>query len=54
MAESKERTGNQLGKRYRCETCGTELLCLSRGDGTFECHGAAMTVVEVKSLPSSD
>jgi hypothetical protein len=54
MTESTEQLGNQLGKRYRCEKCGTELLCLTRGDGTFECHGVAMAVVEVKSLPSSD
>ena len=54
MSESTATPGNQLGKRYRCEQCGTELLCLARGDGTFECHGVPMTVAEVKSLPSSD
>jgi hypothetical protein len=45
---------NQLGKRYRCDQCGTEIMCLKRGDGRFVCHGIKMTVIEVEALPSSD
>jgi hypothetical protein len=45
---------NQLGKRYECPTCGTELLCTRRGAGRFECHGAPMQVKSVQPLPSSD
>jgi hypothetical protein len=45
---------NQLGKRYRCETCETEVLCMKRGDGRFECHGKPMAVVELAELPASD
>lgn len=46
--------GNKLGKRYRCATCGTEILCVRPGAGTFECHGAAMDVIQLAALPSSD
>jgi hypothetical protein len=28
---------NQLGKRYQCETCGTEVLCSKAGDGSVMC-----------------
>jgi hypothetical protein len=46
--------GNKLGKRYRCETCGTEILCLRPGSGTFHCHGAPMAIIQLAALPSSD
>jgi DNA-directed RNA polymerase subunit RPC12/RpoP len=45
---------NQLGKRYRCEECGSEVMCMKRGDGHFECHGTPMKVVELEALPASD
>jgi hypothetical protein len=45
---------NQLGKRYRCATCGTELICMKRGAGRFSCHGEAMAVVVLEELPASD
>ena len=45
---------NQLGKRYRCETCGTEVLCTKAGDGAIICCEKEMTVVEPRPLPSSD
>jgi len=49
-----EVTTNLVGKRYRCETCGTELMCVKKGDGRFHCHGSPMAVVSAKPLPSSD
>jgi hypothetical protein len=45
---------NQLGKRYKCEVCGTEVLCTKAGEGTFECCDKGMKAVEPKPLPSSD
>jgi hypothetical protein len=45
---------NLLGKRYKCEQCGTELLCLSGGAGSFCCCEAEMGIVEAEPLPSAD
>ncbi|MFC1913221.1 desulforedoxin [Chloroflexota bacterium] len=45
---------NQLGKRYRCEVCGTEVLCTKARDGTVICCEKDMAVVEPRPLPSSD
>jgi desulfoferrodoxin-like iron-binding protein len=45
---------SQLGKRYKCEVCGTEVLCTKAGGGALECCGKEMKVVEPKPLPSSD
>lgn len=45
---------NQLGKRYRCETCGTEVLCTKKGEGTVICCEQEMTLVQPRPLPSSD
>jgi desulfoferrodoxin-like iron-binding protein len=45
---------NLLGKRYRCETCNTEVLCLSGGRGAFTCCDQPMAVVETEPLPSAD
>ncbi len=45
---------NQLGKRYFCEKCGTEVLCSKPGDGTVECCDSPMKLKEAKPLPSSD
>lgn len=45
---------NLLGKRYKCESCGTEVLCLSGGAGTFACCGATLVAVETEPLPSAD
>lgn len=45
---------NLLGKRYRCETCKTEVLCLSGGQGTFTCCEAPMVEVKTEPLPSAD
>ncbi len=45
---------NVLGKRYMCDTCGTEVLCNKAGTGTFECCDHDMKLKEAKALPSSD
>ncbi|MBN2317600.1 MAG: desulforedoxin [Acidobacteria bacterium] len=45
---------SQLGKRYKCEKCGTEVLCTRAGEGTFTCCGEEMKLQEPKPLPSSD
>ena len=43
-----------LGKRYRCEACGAEILCTKAGEGTPVCCDAEMQTQEPKPLPSSD
>jgi len=45
---------SQLGKRYRCEECGTEILCTKAGEGTPVCCDKEMQVQEPRPLPSSD
>ncbi len=45
---------NQLGKRFQCETCGTEILCIKPGEGEIECCSVAMTLLQPKVLPSAD
>ncbi len=44
----------QLGKRYVCETCETEVLCNKAGQGALSCCGAEMKLREARSVPSSD
>ncbi len=45
---------NQLGKRYKCQVCGTEVLCTKGGAGTVSCCEQEMQVQEPRPLPSSD
>jgi hypothetical protein len=45
---------NQLGKRYKCETCGTEVLCIKGSDGEVHCCGSPMILLQPKVLPSAD
>jgi len=45
---------SQLGKRYRCEVCKTEILCTKAGDGKPVCCDKEMVTQEPKALPSSD
>ncbi|MBN2238759.1 MAG: hypothetical protein JW712_03215 [Dehalococcoidales bacterium] len=45
---------SQLGKRYQCEVCGTEILCVKAGEGVMTCCGKDMQVQEPKTIPSSD
>ncbi|MFH1081894.1 MAG: hypothetical protein V1751_00695 [Pseudomonadota bacterium] len=44
----------QLGKRYRCDECGTEILCTKAGNGASKCCGKGMQMQEPRPLPSSD
>jgi hypothetical protein len=45
---------SQLGKRYRCEACGTEILCTKAGEGNPSCCDKDMELQTPKPLPSSD
>ena len=45
---------NQLGKRFQCEQCNSEVLCIKPGDGAVECCGVAMQLMQPKVLPSAD
>jgi predicted metal-binding protein len=47
-------TVNQVGKRYRCEACATEIMCVKSGSGRFHCHAVPMELLTAKPLPSSD
>lgn len=35
---------NQVGKRYRCEKCGTELIVTRPGEGQVKCCGQPMVL----------
>jgi len=45
---------NQLGKRYTCEVCGTQVLCTKAGEGDIICDDKEMALQQPKALPSSD
>ena len=45
---------NQLGKRFECAECGTEVLCTKAGAGSLSADGVALKVKGAKPLPSSD
>lgn len=45
---------NQLGKRFLCENCKTEVLCTKPGTGSVECCGKPMTLQAPKPLASAD
>jgi len=45
---------NQLGKRFQCEKCGSEVLCIKPGDGEVECCEQPMQLMQPKVLPSDD
>lgn len=44
----------QVGKRYRGEAAGIEMLCTKAGNGAIGFAGEAPAVIEAKKLPSSD
>ena len=46
--------GCVVGRRYRSETTGVEMLCTKAGEGSLGFAGAALDAVEAKKLPSSD
>lgn len=43
-----------VGKRFRCERCGTEVLVLRAGAQPVMCHGDRMRPIELRPLPSAD
>ncbi|HEY8692242.1 MAG TPA: desulfoferrodoxin [Chloroflexota bacterium] len=45
---------NQLGKRYSCEVCGSEVLCTKAGEGVVHCCGKAMQLKQPRPLASAD
>ncbi|MDP2952373.1 MAG: hypothetical protein Q8O76_03555 [Chloroflexota bacterium] len=45
---------NQLGKRFVCDKCGTQVLVTKAGDGAVQCCEQAMTMQQPRPLPSSD
>jgi hypothetical protein len=45
---------NQLGKRYKCAACGTEVLCTKGSGATVNCCDKPMEIQEPKPVPSSD
>jgi hypothetical protein len=44
----------QLGKRYRCEVCGTEMLCTKAADGNPVCCQKEMELQQPNKEKSSD
>jgi hypothetical protein len=44
----------QVGKRYQCESCGTELLITKAGDGDPACCSAPMELLQPKQTASAD
>lgn len=45
---------NELGKRYQCPSCGTQILCTKAGEGAICCCEQEMEIQQAKKLPSSD
>ena len=45
---------NDLGHRYRCEECGTVVLCIRRGEGEINCCAQQMQLLAPRELPSAD
>lgn len=45
---------SQLGKRYRCSVCGTEVLCVKSGESDLVCCDKVMEIQEPRAIPSSD
>jgi desulfoferrodoxin-like iron-binding protein len=45
---------SQMGKRYKCEVCGTEILCIKAGSGQVICCGKEVKLQQPRAIPSSD
>ena len=43
-----------LGKRYECETCGTQVLATKAGDGELNCCEKEMNLQGQRRVPSAD
>ena len=44
----------QLGKRYECETCGTQVLATKAGEGDLYCCNQEMALQGQRRVPSAD
>jgi hypothetical protein len=44
----------QVGKRYRCDSCNTEVLVTKPADTTLSCCGGDMPMLEPKKTGSAD
>ena len=44
----------QLGKRYECENCGTQVLATKATDGTLNCCDKEMDLQGQRRVPSAD
>ena len=44
----------QLGKRYECEVCGTQVLATKAGDSELVCDDKEMIVQGQRRVPSAD
>jgi hypothetical protein len=44
----------QVGKRYRCASCNTEVLVTKPSDTTLSCCDADMPLLEPKKTASAD
>lgn len=44
----------KMGKRYRCDICGTEILSTKNTDTIPECCGQEMTDQEPPAPPDAD
>ena len=45
---------NQLGKRFQCESCGSEVLCIKPGECDLKAGDREMELMQPKVLPSAD
>jgi desulfoferrodoxin-like iron-binding protein len=45
---------NQVGKRFRCATCTSEVLVTKSGEGELHCCGAPMEQLQPKQTASAD
>lgn len=45
---------NQVGKRFKCESCGSEVLVTKGGEGALNCCGAPMEPLKPKQTASAD
>jgi hypothetical protein len=52
MAEIESKS--QVGKRYRCQVCEAEIICVKAGSSRIACHGIGMSQLQAKPLPASD
>lgn len=45
---------NQMGKRYVCANCGSEMLVTRAGEGPLSCCGQAMELRGQSSTPAAE